>query len=100
MKEYRAIISWKTAQNGGRKTLPTGSKYAPIIKVEQEQCNDDSEWSILVTIRSILSKQQTIACMRYLSTSAPDKLKIGDKFSLLEGNRVIATGMIYELQEK
>ena len=94
MKRYRATICWISKQKGGRSTIPSGDKYAPIIKVCKIEPNTSDFWSIFVVNEKIISKSKTIATLKYLSDFAPDNLCEGDKFELYEGPNLVATGTI------
>lgn len=79
---------------GGRREIPTGDKYAPIIKISNMKANPEEVWSIVVINKERLSEQETMSEMRYLSEIAPDNLKEGTEFCLYEGRKMIARGEI------
>lgn len=84
-------IIWLTEKEGGRKTKPNFNKYAAVIKL-CEKAQVDS-WSILLTEQTLICENTTIAYMQFLSREAP-LLKEGVEFNILEGNSVIAKGVV------
>lgn len=95
-KRFKAIIYWLPEKQGGRKEIPTGDKYAPIIKVKGSAFMADEFWSIFVLNTNFLQKNETIAELEYLSSRAPNNLKEGVKFELFEGRKLVAKGTILE----
>ncbi len=86
-------IIWISKSEGGRQTLPTSEKYGPIIKITGSD-NNDPNWSLIVNITNVISEIETIAEIYYLSDRAPNNLHKGVRFSLLEGKKLVATGVI------
>lgn len=99
-KRFEANIFWVPEDQGGRKSLPFGDKYAPQIYVttsldEMTTCHESKEiWSIFVLNKQVVNKNETIAELEYLADTSPDNLFTGTKFELREGNRLVATGII------
>lgn len=91
----KAIIKWISKCDGGRTTIPFGDKYAPIIVLKNEKLNLEKEnWSLLVNNKKKISENETIANVCFLSESAPIKLFSGTEFSLYEGKKLVAHGLI------
>ena len=90
----QAKINWTATENGGRKNiLPVGMRYCPIIVFESEQ-SGKTLWNAEVYNTNIKDRAST-ADISYLADDAPyHLLKQGNKFSLYEGQRVVAEGVI------
>ena len=93
---YRAKIYWLTAQEGGRKEMPKGDKYAPIINVIKPLFESVDYWSVFVVNIDFLSENETISEIRYLSEMAPDNLDKNVEFELREGNKMVASGIVLD----
>jgi len=94
-KAVKAQINWIPLEDGGRKNiLPVGMRYCPIIIFESNQ-SDDTLWSAEIYNTSI-DGNRSIADISYLvDDGAPFRLlQPGNKFSLYEGHRVIADGVV------
>lgn len=93
-KRFEAKISWLLETQGGRKEIPCGDKYAPIIKITNDQFESDDYWSVFVMNKALLNKNETLSDMQYLSGLAPDNLASGTEFMLYEGKKLVAKGII------
>ena len=93
-KEYEARIYWLTEAEGGRKMLPCGDKYAPIIRFPNSPTNSEEYWSIFVNNKVLLNHSETLSVITYLSDYAPDNLAVGVEFNLCEGKKVVARGIV------
>jgi hypothetical protein len=93
-KRVEARISWLLETQGGRKDIPYGDKYAPIIKITNPQFESDDYWSVFVMNKILLNKNETLSDMEYLSCLAPDNLSIGAEFMLYEGKKLVAKGIV------
>jgi len=93
MKTFSARIIWLTLDKGGRKTIPIGERYAPIVKLKNQSFGSEF-WSLFVKNIEIVSSTETLAEVRYLSDQAPDNLSIGVEFELFEGKRLVGYGEI------
>jgi hypothetical protein len=94
-KAVKAQINWMSLEDGGRKNiLPVGMRYCPIIIFESDQ-SDDTLWSAEIYNTSI-DGSLSIADVSYLvDDGAPFRLlKPGNRFSLYEGQRVVAEGVV------
>jgi len=93
-KTVKANITWISNDQGGRKTMmPVGMRYYPIIVFDDEQASDTS-WCAELFNTSIEGLKST-ADVTYLVDNAPfHLLKSGSVFSLYEGQRVVAEGVI------
>lgn len=99
MKIFIARIIWFTPDSGGRKFLPIGDKYAPIVKLKNQTFGSEY-WSLFVKNVEIINSTETFAEVRYLSLLAPDNLFIGTEFELFEGKSHVANGTIMSITEK
>jgi len=98
MKTFIARIVWLTLDLGGRKILPIGDKYAPIVKLKNQDFGSEY-WSLFVKNFEIIKSDETLAEVRYLSLQAPDNLLIGTEFELFEGKSHVANGTIMSITE-
>ena len=94
-KAVKAHIDWISHEDGGRRNvLPIGMRYCPIIIYETEQ-SGDTLWSAEIYNTSI-NGRHSIADVSYLvDDGAPYRLlRPGNRFSLFEGQRVVAEGIV------
>lgn len=92
---YLAKINWLSEKEGGRKSIPTGDKYAPIIVMKDKCLNlNEPNWSLFVNNLEKINTLETIAEVKYLSELAPNNLGIGKEFKLYEGAKKVANGII------
>ena len=94
-KAVKAQINWMSLEDGGRRSiLPVGMRYCPIIIFESDQ-SDSTLWSAEIFNTSIEGRC-SIADVSYLvDDGAPFRLlQPGNKFSLYEGQRVVAEGVV------
>lgn len=91
---YESRIYWLSETEGGRKEIPTGDKYAPIIKIKNPLFESDDFWSVFVINKVVLDKNETLANMEYLSDIAPNNLAKGIEFALYEGPKMVAQGTV------
>lgn len=45
-RRFEARIYWLSETEGGRKDIPIGDKYAPIIKITKPMFISDDFWSV------------------------------------------------------
>ena len=95
-RRFKARIYWLFEKQGGRKEMPFGDKYAPIIKITKPLSKTKDFWSVFVFNRKILNENETLSDLEYLSPMAPDDLAKGVEFELREGNKLVATGIVLE----
>ena len=90
----KAQINWASVENGGRKNImPVGMRYCPIIVFAAEK-SEGTLWSAEI-YNTYIEDRTSIADVSYLVDDAPyNLLKPGNEFSLYEGQRVIAEGVI------
>ena len=93
-RRVEAKINWLTEGQGGRKEIPYGDKYAPIIKLTKPLFESDDFWSVFVINKTMISQNETISCLYYLSDMAPDNLWEGVEFMLCEGPKTVARGVV------
>lgn len=90
-----AKIKWLTEEQGGRKTIPWGDKYGPIVIIKGSKIHlNEAVWSLLVSNKELISEFETIAEIKYLFENAPDNLHKGVEFELYEGSKLVATGIV------
>ena len=93
-RTFRARIKWLTEEQGGRKTLPQGDKYGPIISMGKPPSLSEENWSLFVEYKEMINEFTTIAEIRYLSEKAPDNLGTDVEFELYEGTKLVANGIV------
>ncbi|MDR1891519.1 MAG: hypothetical protein LBQ48_00680 [Oscillospiraceae bacterium] len=93
-KTYKAKIKWLAEEQGGRKTLPHGDKYGPIISIGKPLSLSEENWSLIVKNKETLGEYETIAEVSYLSKKAPDNLRKNVEFELYEGRKLVAKGVV------
>lgn len=93
-RKFEAKICWLCETQGGRKDIPFGNKYAPIIKITKPRFESDDFWSVFVINKKVLCKNETLSNMEYLSDVAPDNLSVGVEFMLYEGEKTVARGVV------
>lgn len=93
-RTYEARICWLPAEKGGRKILPEGNLYAPIVSLLPKICESENCWSLFVRDIQEIEPRITLARISYLSSHAPNNLSEGVVFYLFEGKRLVATGLI------
>ena len=50
-RKFEAKICWLSETQGGRKDIPFGDKYAPIIKITKPLFESNDFWSVFVFIK-------------------------------------------------
>lgn len=93
-KRFEAIIYWLSEKEGGRKTMPTGDKYAPMIKITTPLLELEENWSIFVFNKQFLGRNKTLSEVEYLSDIAPDNLSNDVEFELFEGKKLVGKGIV------
>ena len=93
-RRFETKICWLSASQGGRKDIPYGDKYAPIIKIINPLLELDDFWSVFVINKCVFNKNETLSNIEYLSDIAPDNLSVGVEFILYEGKKKVATGVV------
>lgn len=97
MDTYIAQIQWLSYDQGGRKSLPSGNTYYPIIITEGNVFDPQKEcWSVIVSDMQTIDTLKTISKIQYLSEKAPKNLFPKTKFMLYEGPKLVATGIIVD----
>ena len=91
---FEARICWLKKEHGGRAEMPTGDKYAPIIRITKPEVVSDGFWSVFVVNKVLLDENETISNIKYLSDSAPNNLFSGVEFLLYEGAKLVAKGIV------
>lgn len=93
-RKFEAKICWLSETQGGRKDIPLGDKYAPIIKLTKTQHKLNDFWSVFVFNKKKISINETLSNIEYLSDNAPDNLSAGVEFVLYEGSKMVANGIV------
>lgn len=93
-RRFDARIYWLPETQGGRRKIPSGDKYAPIIKIVNPMFKTDDFWSVFVVNKVFLNENETLSLLEYLSTDAPDNLSKDVEFILYEGPKKVAQGII------
>ena len=91
----KAIIKWvKGSSEGGKQTIPyINEKYYPMLKLEEQ--TGMFNWSLVVVNLKKLDVSTTISQIYFLMEEAPNNILIkGLEFSLFEGNKLVATGIV------
>lgn len=90
-----AKIYWIKQEDGGRRNIPFTNMYAPQIILEEEERSNVVGWSAFVINKeSLIDDRTTIADIMLFSEKCPYELKVGVKFKLYEGSRLVATGEV------
>lgn len=93
-RKFEAKICWLSETQGGRKDIPLGDKYAPIIKLTKTRHKSNDFWSVFVFNKKKISINETLSNIEYLSDNAPDNLSVGVEFVLYEGSKMVANGIV------
>lgn len=92
-----AKIHWITQEDGGRRNIPFTNMYAPQIILDEEERSNEVGWSAFVINKeAIIDDRTKIADIMLFSEKCPYELKVGVKFKLYEGNRLVATGEVID----
>ena len=93
-RKFEAEIFWLPETQGGRKVIPFGDKYAPIIKMSNPLFESNDFWSVFVFNKNEIRENKTLSDIEYLSDAAPDNLFVGVEFLLYEGGKKVASGIV------
>ena len=67
-----AKIHWRSEAQGGRKSLPWGDQYGPVLVTKGTPLIiEEPVWSLMVSNKEILTEYDTLAEIAYLSENAP-----------------------------
>lgn len=89
-----AKLQWINELYGRRFPIHSERKYCPII-VFKDQPNDDASWSAVILFEKQDKRGDILVKLTYLSEDAPfEYLYLGHEFSLFEGNKKVADGVI------
>jgi hypothetical protein len=98
-----ARLRWRRAEEGGRTTAPTSSRYVTVAEFDPPAPNWPQEaWSVVIEpvegelAQSDDGSREVAVTLRFLAGAvAPEQaLRTGVRFQLLEGKRVVADGEI------
>ncbi|MBX9681725.1 MAG: hypothetical protein K2X38_23450 [Gemmataceae bacterium] len=96
-----ALTEWLSDQEGGRKSIPAGSRFVIPAKFEAATDHHDVQsWSLVRPMQSRpAGSTEWIAEVSFLAPAAPQELlSDGAKFELMEGGRCVARGMVLPSQ--
>jgi hypothetical protein len=96
-KSVKARITWFTPDQGGRSTLPSGLQYSTVGRFAAQGAEwEKNAWSLVVEFTEAPRFAPThLAQVKFLVPEGPaELLTSGNTFDLLEGSRVVATGVI------
>lgn len=89
-----AKIQWVNSEYGQRFAVPSEAKYCPII-IFDNQPNDGFAWGAVILFKKRDSDGSCLTELTYLSESAPfERLTPGNTFTLFEGNKKVAHGIV------
>lgn len=93
---HRALISWIGPEHGGRQHPPSGPRYVTVARFEEDEKWPESAWSLTVDfLRKFDDPRLLLAEVAFLVQEAPHQLlHDGSRFTLLEGRRFVAKGVI------
>lgn len=94
-KIYNCKIYWIPAENGGRKSPPTGLKYSTVARFEDVKDKWPNEaWSGVLHFNKH-DGNYSEGNIRFLVDWSPNNLPYsGSKFDLFEASKIVATGQI------
>ena len=96
-KTVSATLKWVPPDEGGRQAPPSGSRYSTVSRFEQQGKTWENEaWSLVVDWTESPGASLTHRVnVHFLVEGGPEDLLVkGNRFELLEGRRVVATGEI------
>ncbi len=92
---FRAKVEWIPQSKGGRKAPPgKGARYCPIIDIA-----DDMTWSIDF-ICPDFAESSEIRFRFFVDEAPQEKVRAGEKYKLLEGNRATAVAEIVSVESE
>ncbi len=93
---HRAMISWISAEDGGREQPPSGPRYVTVAHFEEDEKGAGEAWSLVVDFeKRFKDPRLLLATVRFLVDDAPHHLlHRGSRFELLEGRKRVAKGII------
>jgi hypothetical protein len=100
MVTRRAEVRWKTEEEGGRTSPPSGegpAPYRPVVHFtdEPEDAPPCGSWTLVVHRVKSLGPLEWLADVHFLVPEAPQHLlRAGAEFSLYEGRRCVADGHV------
>ncbi len=87
-----AIVKWVDVKDGGRKPIPSGTRYSPLIVLEG--MDKTEAWSSDFICTETVDGEMVVE-IAFLVEKAPEHLLVaGAKFQLYEGRTLVATGVI------
>ena len=90
----KVSVAWTAASQGGRQSLPTGSRYSTVSRFPEDNGDWSKDaWSIVIDFSPPPDVQgnPSVGELRFLSADAPlDRLQPGRELELYEGARRVA----------
>ena len=97
MKSAEARITWRPREEGGRLIPPPGPTYSTVARfIHQGGDWREHAWSLVLHyIEQPDAARSHRVAVSYLSPAGPSEwLKSGNRFELVEGNKVVANGEV------
>ncbi|HRK05969.1 MAG TPA: hypothetical protein PLW14_12840 [Chlorobiota bacterium] len=94
----RALLTWNSSEDGGRKCLPTGPTYSTVARFDLQENWREEAWSLWIDFEESpkLETPQKVK-VRFLLDGPQILLSVGSRFALYEGSRVVARGEVVEV---
>src|SRR5438477_4122134 len=97
MKSAEAKIRWRSPEEGGRSAPPRGPTYSTVARFHHQGRDwREHAWSLVLRyIEAPNAAGSHKVAISYLSPNGPREwLKAGNRFELLEGNKIVAEGEV------
>ena len=97
MKTVSAKLQWLRPEQSGRRAPPSGPRYSTVARFEQQRATWREEaWSLVIEwIEPPDASLAHSVNVRFLVDDAPEHLlTTGNHFELMEGERIVATGVV------
>jgi len=95
--ERTARLTWLRQSEGGRPVPPPGPSYSTVAKFSAQKTDwRDEAWSLVIRFLEPPDRHGSHrVAVRFLADEAPsDFLAEGCRFQLMEGERVVARGVV------
>jgi hypothetical protein len=92
----RAVVTWLTLEQGGRRAIPPGPQYATLARIRNRPEEfDGSTWSLVLNKLPNSPDNPWNVEIHWGMEDAPHHwLETDAEFELFEGNRLVARGVI------
>jgi len=98
----KSKIKWHASKICGRQKLPAGPRYSTAARFDDDiESWPNQAWSVVLEFLEPPSfDQEACAHISFLMPEAPlHLLDIGSRFDLMEGGRVVASGVVISQEE-